>query len=81
MKIIETIRKGEYDEDYSIDIKVVTEKGEKSVSFGSGEPEDMTLGRDLSGAYSISDLIEMAYEAGKNGEDFAFEQKEVEDED
>ena len=31
-------------------------------------PEDATLERDLSYVYEITDLMEQAYEAGKNGE-------------
>jgi hypothetical protein len=48
---------------------IETQKGKLSASFGNGEPEDMTLGRDLSDAYSIEDMLVMAYEAGKSGEE------------
>ena len=47
---------------------VETEKGTKSVSFGSGEPEDMCLARDLNDAMFLDELLVLAYEAGKNGE-------------
>lgn len=53
---------------------------ELEVSIGEGEPEDMYLYRDLADAFSISDLIAMAYEAGKAGEDFEYELIEERDE-
>ena len=53
-------------------ITIVSEREDKKISlrFGAGEPEDMNLARDLSDALSIPDVIKMAYEAGKNGEEF-----------
>lgn len=36
----------------------------------SETPEDATLDRDLSFVYDIPDLMEMAYTAGRNGEEF-----------
>lgn len=57
------------DVDSHIEIELTTEDGTSSVSFGEGEPEDMTLFRDLADAYSISDLLVMAYNAGKRGEE------------
>ena len=39
-----------------------------SLHFGGGDPEDNCLARDLHDAYSISELLEIAYEAGKAGE-------------
>jgi len=67
------------EEDRRIRIKIETETSKQSVSFGRGEPEDMSLSRDLSDAYSISDLIKEAYEAGKRGEDWTFNQVEEKD--
>lgn len=52
-----------------------TNEGEKSLSFGSGEPEDMNLARDLSDALSIPNLLIMAYNAGKNNEELIIETK------
>jgi hypothetical protein len=40
------------------------------LSAGHGEPEDNSLGRDLNFVFSIPEWMKMAYEAGKNGEDF-----------
>lgn len=57
--------------------KIETGEGSKSVSFGSGEPEDMNLIRDLSDAYSIKHMLVMAYHAGINNEDLEVIKQEV----
>ena len=79
MKIVETNRRGDYGEDCHIEISLTTDTYEGSVSFGEGEPEDMTLGRDLCDAYSISSLLMEAYEAGRRGETYSYESGEEED--
>lgn len=81
MKILETTTKGEYGNDYSIEVELITSSCKKSVSFGEGEPEDMSLSRDLNDAYSISKLLIEAYEAGKRGESFEIKYIEYEEED
>lgn len=65
MKITETLSKDEWGEDRILEIELITDKFTVSLQFGSGEP----LNRDLSDAYSISNLLVAAYEAGKRGED------------
>lgn len=60
--------------EWGFETKVNTLNNEKKVFFREGEPEDMTLGRDLSDAYDIPDMLIMAYEAGKNGEDLIIEE-------
>ncbi len=40
------------------------------LEFWDGEPEDANINRDFNDVYSITDLMKMAYDAGKNGEDF-----------
>jgi hypothetical protein len=47
---------------------IITGKGERKVCFGSGEPEDMTLARDLNDALFIKEMLVMAFYAGKDGE-------------
>jgi len=82
MKVIETheFYNSDHDDASEVTVKVIRDNGEsKSVSIGEGEPEDMYLFRDLGGAYSISDLVEMAYEAGKSGESFEYELIEEKD--
>lgn len=43
------------------------------------EPEDSNLGRSFSDVYKIPDLMRMAYEAGKNGEELLIDSVESED--
>jgi hypothetical protein len=56
---------------------LTTEEGETSVNFAGGEPEDMTISRDLSDAWSITNLLIMAYNAGKNNEILEIESIEI----
>lgn len=66
-----------YDNESSCTTEVIRDNGEqKSVYFGNGEPEDMTLNRDLNDAFFIHKLIKLAYDAGKEGEDFKLIYKE-----
>ena len=51
-----------------VEVVLLTNEGSNSVEFRGGEPEDMIVGRDLSDVWRISTLLEMAYNAGKNGE-------------
>ena len=91
MKIIETHTQDrcEWDKnewvDTGVTVRVTTAGGEsKEVCFHEGEPEDNTFGRDLNDAYSISDLVKLAYEAGKSGEPMVYEfveEREEEEED
>ncbi len=59
-----------YDGRDSYEIEV---DGEVEIRVGRPEPEDATLTRDLSFAYSIVTLMKKAWEAGKRGEDFTLE--------
>ena len=56
---------------------LVNDKQEFCVS--DGEPEDSNLSRDFSDCYNIGSLMQTAYNAGKAGEDFSIEQKEIEE--
>jgi len=75
MKVTETheFNNSDHGEVSQVTVEVITNDGKDSVSIGEGEPEDMTLFRDLSDAYFISNLIQLAYQAGKNGEEFEYE--------
>lgn len=84
VQIIETIQKGydwmsgEDDVDREVTVAIVVgNKTVNSVSFREGEPEDMTLNRDLSDAYSISGLVRTAYELGRQGAEVEFISKEI----
>jgi len=68
---ITTITRPDWDDedsDGSLETILETDTAKFSMDFGRGEPEDMSLGRDLNDAYSIKDALEAAYEAGKRGE-------------
>lgn len=53
----------------------------QSFSAGRGEPEDNSLGRDLSFVYGIEDIAKLAYDAGKNGEEFTVVKEEATEDD
>lgn len=83
MKLIETheFYNSDHDGVSQVNIELITDAGEKmDISIGEGEPEDMYLFRDLSDAYSIADMVMMAYEAGKRGEELDYELIEEKDE-
>ena len=68
---ITTITRPDYDYedvDGSLETILETDTEKFSMDFGRGEPEDMSLGRDLNDAYHIADALKAAYEAGKRGE-------------
>jgi len=69
MKIKQTT--GTWD-DYRNHLKIEID-GKTVFQASDGEPEDATLGRDFNDCYSVVDLMERAYEAGKNGESFEIE--------
>ncbi len=43
--------------------------GKQEFSVGEGEPEDMTMGRDLSDCYSIPNMLKAAFDAGRDPEE------------
>ena len=50
--------------------------GKEVVGFFNGEPEDNNTYINFSDCYSISKLMQMAYEAGKRGEPIEIKQEE-----
>lgn len=69
-----------YDNESPCETLVENNEGKQmSVSFGAGEPEDMSLGRDLSDAFRIKELVKFAYECGKNNEDIEVVEQEYPD--
>lgn len=52
--------------------------GRYTLSLGRGEPEDMIIGRDLFDASSVLELLEFAYEMGKQGSSFEVVETEYE---
>lgn len=79
MKVIEThdIGKGydEYNGKGTLEIEVQDDNGRLlgGLEIRAGEPEDAVFFRDLNGACRISKLMRLAYEAGKNGEEYNYE--------
>lgn len=59
----------------SIEIKI---DGVRKFIVRDGEPEDATLRRDFKHCYSVVNLMKLAFEAGKRGEDFEVEYIESE---
>lgn len=59
---------GKYDERSGLQIELVAEGKAIELEFVEGEPEDATLGRDFSDVYRIAEMVQLAYEAGVNGE-------------
>jgi len=64
--------------DYS-DMYAIEIDGKNEFHAMDGEPEDNSLGRNFNDIYKIIDLMKLAYEAGKNGEDFNVSSEEVDD--
>ena len=82
MKITETheFYNSDHDDASNVIIELIRDNGKTmKISLGEGEPEDMYLFRDLSDVYSITELIKMAYDAGKAGEDYEYEAFEEKD--
>ena len=65
MKVEEiSINNGDWSE---LEIKV---NGKSEFCVSSGEPEDANLNRDFNDCYKITNLMKVAWEAGKAGEPF-----------
>ena len=64
----EEIERCDYRDAYVIEIN-----GDQVFSVCDDEPEDSNLGRSFSDVYCIGSLMQMAYNAGKNGEEFEIE--------
>lgn len=79
MKIIATYPNEGEDDGGHMSLSLQTNDYKGSVGFGAGEPEDMTLYRDLSDALNIEEMLIAAYNAGKNGEELIVEYEDDED--
>jgi hypothetical protein len=66
----------EADRDYRSFLSIEV-NGSESFSVFDGEPEDANLSRDFNACHSIVGLMELAYEAGKRGEEFITKETEV----
>jgi len=65
-----------YDESNYVDLFRMEINGHSKFHVGNGEPEDMTVGRDLGFAICIDSWLKAAHMAGKNGESFEYEHVE-----
>jgi hypothetical protein len=75
--IIESLNdKGLQENDWRNYIRIYIDD-KKVFSVSDGEPEDSNLSRDFSDCFKIPDLLELAYEAGANGESFEIECKTI----
>lgn len=61
------------------DAYMVMIDGEQVFSVYDDEPEDSNMGRSFSDVYSIGHIMELAYNAGKNGEEFLLEEVQTND--
>lgn len=68
------------DDRCSVDFVLEDKMGKKvRVGFMDGEPEDATLNRDYTDVCVIPDLIKLAYEAGRRGEEYTVEEVETDE--
>lgn len=79
MKITEIIKLGDYEQEEAVELTLETKEDKRTFYIGEGEPEDMTLSRDLRDALDVFYLIEMAYNAGKNGESLEIDRKTIDE--
>jgi len=73
--VIASSEKYEEEHDYK-GFFVVKIDGETKARFYDGEPEDANMGRDFSDVFTIPDLMRLAYDAGKRGDNFIVERIE-----
>lgn len=63
----------------ALDIKMEDDFGKtKTFSVADGEPEDSNLRRDFNDCLSIPDLLEFAFECGKQDKSFSIERVKAE---
>lgn len=84
MKIVEKVYREDIhdtgeEEDVVLDVRILDDEGNSKgvVSLGRGEPEDMTLSRDLGTAYNIADMLKYANKLGLEGKELDLECIEV----
>ena len=72
----EEVREESYNYGDTIEIEV---DGKDVFSAHDGEPEDNTLSRNFNDCYKIDELMRMAWESGKRGEDFTILTENIEE--
>lgn len=63
--------------DYRDFLRIIV-NGDKVLSVSDGEPEDSNISRNFSEVNNIDTLMEMAHQAGENGENLEFMYKQSE---
>lgn len=61
----------------ALSIIALSETEEAHLRFENGEPEDNNISRNFSDIFLIKDLIKIAYNAGKYGEELEIIEKEI----
>lgn len=72
-----TILKTEEFDNNVLSIIALSEIEEAHLRFEDGEIEDNNMARNFSDIFLIKDLIKIAYNAGKNGEELEIIEKEI----
>ncbi|MEG0133077.1 MAG: hypothetical protein RR851_10300 [Clostridium sp.] len=78
VRVLSLTEESQEERDYR-DILVIEVDGKKVFEVMDGESEDSNLSRDFNDCFNVPKLMEMAYEAGKKGEDFKVKHEEVEE--
>ena len=63
----------------ALSIIAISKTEEAHLRFEDGEPEDNNMSRNFSDIFLIKDLIKIAYNAGKNGEELKIIEKEIDE--
>lgn len=79
MKVTEV--SGIIDEDEMRGMLAIYVDDDLKADFIDGEPEDANMSRDFADVNNIVQLMEIAYDAGKNGEDFVVNFEDYKEED
>ena len=74
-----TTRAEEFFDEYDCrDFVSIAIGGQVHFSVHDGEPEDNNLGRNFGDCHSVASLMQLAWEAGKDGESFEIVNREAE---
>lgn len=65
-------KSAEYDCREAYNIEAISGNKSASLSFFDGEPEDNTIARNFNDIYGFDEIVKMAHEAGKRGEELVF---------
>lgn len=71
-----------FERDVSVKVRLLDDNGIElnTLEFSEGEPEDMSLGRNMKDAYKVAELVRYAYKLGQTGNKLEFTYEEVKEE-